>query len=101
MSSINLKQEERRKVTAHILTTAPIETPPESPENAENKENLERSAGPYTPPLEAKHGPVIREEKVEQVYRIVGTGKETPKIDPRNPVGCRYLLSMVYTIAQK
>ncbi|KAH7730142.1 Protein FRM-1 d [Aphelenchoides avenae] len=78
-------EEERRKLTAHILTTAPIETPLESPDDAEGKENVERSAGPYTPPLEARHGPVIREEKVEQVYRIVGTGKNVPKIDPKDP----------------
>ncbi|KAI1726924.1 FERM central domain-containing protein [Ditylenchus destructor] len=45
-------------------------------------EKSQDSAGPYTPATDGLDGQVIREEKVEQVYRIVGSGEPMPQIDP-------------------
>lgn len=48
-------------------------------------EPINESSGPYVPPNEAKHGQVIRHEKVDQIYRITGAG-QLPNVDPSDPV---------------
>jgi hypothetical protein len=41
-------------------------------------ERLHESAGPYVPAQDGQDGRVIREEKVQQVYKIVGSGQMIP-----------------------
>ncbi|CAD5206188.1 unnamed protein product [Bursaphelenchus okinawaensis] len=48
------------------------------------KTNDQGSAGPYSPANDCEHGPVIRSERLEHVYRISGTGAP-PRIDPNDP----------------
>lgn len=47
---------------------------------------VEESDGPYRPPAsDDVDGHIIREERVEQIYRIKGTGN-VPKVDPDDAV---------------
>ena len=56
-----------------------------APQNSVGTTNIDpNSSGPYTPAKE-KDGRVIREETIEQVYRISGTG-HAPKFDPNDMV---------------
>ena len=56
-----------------------------APQTSIGVNNVEaNSSGPYTPAKE-RDGRVIREETVEQVYRISGTGL-APKFDPNDMV---------------
>lgn len=55
-------------------------------------ETLEQpSAGPYTPANDTNHGKVIREERVEQIYCIIGNGNDkVPSVDPLDAVSVNY-----------
>lgn len=58
-----------------------------APQNSYGATHIDpNSSGPYTPAKD-KDGRVIREETIEQVYRISGTGI-APKIDPNDMVIC-------------
>ncbi|CAD5208922.1 unnamed protein product [Bursaphelenchus xylophilus] len=58
--------------------------------------NDQPSAGPYSPANDLDHGPVIRSERVENVYRITGAGLP-PQVDPNDPS----LLSTLTSCVQK
>lgn len=54
--------------------------------NGGRSPTVEESDGPYLPPgSDEADGTVIRQELVEQVYRIKGTGN-VPKVDPTDAV---------------
>ena len=55
-------------------------------------------AGPYTAPTAAS-GNVIRHERVENVYRLRGTGK-VPQLDPSDPVSCERSPSACFRAAE-
>jgi hypothetical protein len=55
-----------------------------------------QSAGPYTPARDPSDGRVVREERLEQVYRIVGNGSaQVPRVDPHDAVRCQLLFRFV------